>query len=78
MGSLRWIREPAAVTKRPMPQAKPRGPPPPPATVLADWLQPGGQRLAVRRGDGPELWIDADARVYGPQLLSRFTLFGTV
>ena len=71
--------EPAAVAEAaghaaPEPETQPEPEPhaPPRDPVLADWLQPGelSGRLRFRRGDGPELWIDADARVYhGPQLL---------
>ena len=55
---------------RPEPEDEPPAPPRDP--VLADWLQPGelSGRLHFRHPDGPELWIDADARVYhGPQQL---------
>ena len=58
----------------PEPEAEPEPKPEPPPRdpVFADWMKPGALtgRLRYRRGDGPELWIDASARQYhGPQLL---------
>src|SRR5690606_40345381 len=56
---------------RPEPEDEPPAPPRDP--VLADWLQPGelSGRLHFRHPDGPELWIDADARVdHGPNHLT--------
>lgn len=50
----------------PEPEAPPRDP------VFADWMQPGALtgRLRYRRDNGPELWLDADARHYhGPAQL---------
>ena len=54
------------------PEPEPEPPPPPRDPVFADWMQPGALqgRFRFRRGDGPELWIDAGARQYhGPQQL---------
>jgi len=56
----------------PAPEPEPEPEPPPRDPVFADWMQPGALagRLRYRRGDGPDLWIDADARQYhGPQQL---------
>ena len=56
----------------PEPEPEPEPPPPPRDPVFADWMQPGALkgRFRFRRGSGPELWIDADARQYhGPQQL---------
>lgn len=74
-GSSAEAGEPAVATETPpavAPEPKPEPPPPPREPVLADWLQPGelSGRRRLRRGNGPALWIDADARTYhGPQQL---------
>ena len=63
--------EPPAATE-PEPAAEPEPEPPPRDSTFADWVQPGALtgRARYRRGDGPELWIDAGARQYhGPQQL---------
>lgn len=81
--------EPAAaivetpVAPEPEPEPEPEPPPPPRDPVFADWMVPGSLRGRVRfrRGDGPELWIDADARQYhGPQQLKPLAAYfeGTV
>ncbi|AOH34967.2 hypothetical protein BGP89_00155 [Luteimonas sp. JM171] len=72
------------------PAAHGPGPDPEPETALpprdpmfVDWMMPGALRgrLRYRRGNGPALWIDADARQYhGPQQLKPLVegLRGTV
>ena len=71
------------VAPEPEPEPEPEPPPPPRDPVFADWMVPGSLRGRVRfrRGDGPELWIDADARQYhGPQQLKPLAAYfeGTV
>ncbi|MGY0559167.1 hypothetical protein ACW7G2_00320 [Luteimonas sp. A277] len=62
----------------PEPQPEPEPAPPPRDPVFADWMAPHALqgRLRFSRDNGPELWIDADARQYhGPQLLKPLTSY---
>jgi len=80
-------RVPAAVEAVPAPLPPPPEPAPTPVPqrdpVFADWLAPGALsgRVRYRRGEGPALLIDADARQYhGPAALKPLSdsISGTV
>ncbi len=70
-------------TDEPAAGAADEPPPPPRDPMFVDWMAPGALqgRLRYCRGDGPALWIDADARQYhGPPHLKPLVecLQGTV
>lgn len=69
---------PAAADPIPEPDQAPEPAPPPRDPVFADWMRPGALkgRVRYRRDDGPELWIDADARQYhGPAQLKPLAAY---
>lgn len=74
------VEEPAEPEpqQEPEPEPEPEPAPPPRDPMFADWMAPQALqgRLRFCRGNGPELWIDADARrYYGPQLLKPLTRY---